>query len=112
MRKINSLISNLPVFIIYWWLGMLIISHTNFYYKYYTLIDKIDTYVIIFLLMHLLFFSKFYSNKKIIFVITILIILQIQLINIYVNNTTYFLMYTIAILSPIICSILYIKKKH
>ena len=111
MQKINIALSNLPVLIIYWWFALLTISHTDFYYKYYILINDIDTYILFIGLLHLIVYSKFYSIKKIIFVVSILIILQIQLMNIYLNNICYFTMYSIAVLIPILCQICSIKKK-
>ena len=110
MVRFNRVISTLPIVIVYWWGLLLLIVRSDFYYNNYILIDNIDTFIVGFSLLHLLLFSKYYNDYKKKFVLCMLTILQIQLLNVYLNEKTYYILYTIAIITPILCTNFYTKK--
>lgn len=93
----NILISNLPKYIVFWWVILICIHKSDFYYYNYITIDKIDTFLVAMSLFHFILKSEFYNLKKITFIVCIFLILQLQLFNYLLTENQYYFTYKIII---------------
>lgn len=107
----NNIFSNLPKFIIFSQVLKLVFIKSDFYYYNYAIIDRIDTFLVGISLLHFILKSKCYSDKKVIFVVSIFLLLQLQLNSEFLNQNQYYLFYITILLITFICSVLYTKKK-
>ena len=106
----HSKLANLPKYIIFWWVILLTIYSTDFYYYNYILIDKIDTFLVGFCLLHFILKSKYYSNNNITFIVGIFLIMQLQLNNKLLTEKQYLYTYIIIILITLLKS--YVDRKR
>ena len=92
-------ITNLPYCIFLWWVFTFFIVNTEFYYDNFKLLSIIDLPFIIFSLAHFTFHSSKYLIKKVIFVICILCILSLQLFYKFLDENTYYFLYSTILLT-------------
>lgn len=92
-------ITNLPYFIFLWWVFSFFIVDTDFYVNNFKILSLIDVPFIVFSLVHFTFHSIRYSIKKVIFVICILFLLVLQLFYRFLNENTYYFLYSTILLT-------------
>lgn len=99
---INRLISNLPFAIILWWVFLLIVHSSSFYADNYQDINNIDVPFLFISSIHFIFKSKYYSLKKVIFVIGIFFVLQLQLISYDLDDELYYPIYATILITTMV----------
>ena len=104
MKYLHKIISNIPIIIcIDWLFCALFFTHYDFYNKNFEILDKIDTIIIYFSLMHFFIFTKFYNNSKKKFILTIFVIIILNLFYKSINEIgIYYYLYLALILMPFI----------
>jgi len=103
MKFLHKSISNLPIIIVIWWLiCALLFTKSEFYYDHFELLDKIDTYVVYFSLMHFMFFIGKYSTDKKIFASAIFLSIILRLVSDFLNEEVYYFLYYSIVLMPLI----------
>ena len=109
-------IYNLPYLIFLWWVFIFFLTNTDFYINNFHIINLIDIPFIIFSLVHFAFHSKNYTQKKAIFVYCILSVLILQVIYNYIDQITYYAIYSTILITTIYASINikhgYAKRNH
>lgn len=98
-------LSNLPIIIIIeWMICALFLTKIKFYLDNFETIDNIDTIAVSISLMHFVFFNKYYSNSKNIFVVSIILGIILRLLYSVINSEVYFYLYFANILMPFIAN--------
>lgn len=92
-------ITNLPYFIYLWWVLSFFMVDTEFYRNNFNIFSLIDIPFIVFSLAHFTFHIIKYSIKKVIFVICILFVLTLQLFYQFLEETTYYFLYSTILLT-------------
>lgn len=106
MNFLHKSVSNLPIIIVIDWLiCALFFTRNKFYIENFEILDRIDTYVVYFSLMHFLFFNKWYSQTKKNFSIVIILSIILRLLSDYLNTELYFYLYLSIILAPFTVSL-------
>lgn len=102
MKHLHKSISNLPIIIIIDWLiCALFFTHSEFYNNNFDFLDKIDTIITYFCLMHFFLFSSYYDKIKKIFILTIFTIIILNFFYLEIEATgLYYFLYFASILMP------------
>jgi len=115
MKFLHKSASNLPIIIVIEWLiCALFLTNNKWYSEHFEVLDDIDTYVVYASLMHFLWFYKWYSLSKKIFVYAILLSIILRLISDCMNEEIYYYLYYAIIIMPFIACVwtkLNTKKK-
>ena len=103
MKFLHKSISNLPITIVIQWLiCALFFTKSEFYYDNFELLDKIDTYVVYFSLMHFMFFFGKYSTDKKIFASAVILSVILRFVSDFLNEEIYYFLYYSIVLMPLI----------
>lgn len=103
MKFLHKSISNLPIIIVINWLiCALFFTKSDFYFDHFELLDKIDTYVVYFSLMHFMFLFKHYSLTKRIFVSALILSIILRFVSDFLNEEVYYFLYYSIVLMPLI----------
>jgi hypothetical protein len=111
LKKINLVLTNIPFILIsgYWFLFL--IRKSDWYYNNIEIVDTIDLYLVTFLLIHVILFGDIYSNIKLIYTFSILIIIQLQVFYFFISESVYYSLYLSILTLPIIQTFFYLCKK-
>lgn len=102
MKSIN----NLPYLIFLWWVFMFFLTDTDFYRNNFHVINFIDLPFIAFSLSHFIFHNKKYKLKKAIFVYCIVLVLILQNCYNYIDENTYYAIYSTILILTIYAKII------
>lgn len=102
MNILHKLTSNLPIIIVIDWLiCALFFTHSEFYNNNFEVLDKIDTVITYFCLMHFFVYPNYYNNEKRLFILTIFIIITLNFFYLEIEPTgLYYFLYFASILMP------------
>lgn len=101
MKYLHKSLSNLPIIIVInWMICAFFLTKNEFYIHNFELLDKIDTFIVYFSLMHFMFFNKWYSFCKKTFCSTIILCIILNFCYNYINADLYFYLYLALILAP------------
>lgn len=111
MKKLNILLSYLPVFIIFNWVICFLFLRNNAVYidNYYKL-NIIDSFLVGLSLIHFYFKHKYYSEFTKDYILCIFIIIFITLIYPILNENIYYFLYIFIIITIIIKSTITLWK--
>lgn len=101
MKYLHKSLSNLPIIIVInWMICALFLTSNEYYISNFELLDKIDTFIVYFSLMHFLWFNKWYSTFKRNFCVTIVSGIILNFCYCLINPDLYFYLYLSIIIAP------------
>lgn len=111
LKKINLTLTNIPYFLIveYWF--FFLIRKSEWYYNNIEIIDTIDMYLIIFMLIHFLIFSEKYSKLNLTCSFCIFLIVQLQVFYYFLSESVYYSLYLSILTLPITQTFFLVCKK-
>lgn len=102
LRKINTVITYIPILLVWEYLFLFLISTTDWYENNQQFLDDIDNYIVGFSIIHFLSFIEIYSKNKIRYFFCLFLIIQLQLVYYYIPESTYYFIYLLIIAYPIV----------
>ena len=105
MNTLNKLLSGLPILILVFWVVCLVFIDNELYAQYYFYINRIETYITGFALLHSGIYWEFYKKISKYCVRAIIGIVLLQVVREYCDPDFYYFAYFFIILQTILESI-------